>query len=139
MTMLAKCCKPVPPDAVIGFVTRGRGISIHRRDCATLKRLSAQAPERLITADWGNLEDRKGHVHVFSADVDILAHDRPSLLRDISDLFSRDKINVTAAQTQSRNQMAYMRFTVEIRDAQSLRRVMDHIRTVAGVVEARRR
>ena len=139
MTMLAKCCKPVPPDPVIGFVTRGRGISIHRRDCATLKRLSAQAPERLITADWGNLEDRKGHAHVFSADVDILAHDRPSLLRDISDLFSRDKINVTAAQTQSRNQMAYMRFTVEIRDGQALRRVMDHIRTVAGVVEAHRR
>ncbi|MBV8467212.1 MAG: bifunctional (p)ppGpp synthetase/guanosine-3',5'-bis(diphosphate) 3'-pyrophosphohydrolase, partial [Burkholderiales bacterium] len=123
MTMLAQCCKPVPPDPVIGFVTRGRGISIHRRDCATLKRLSQQAPERLITADWGDLSEKKGHAHVFSADVEIQAHDRPSLLRDISDLFARDKINVTAAQTISKNQIARMRFTLEIKDATMLRRV----------------
>jgi GTP pyrophosphokinase len=139
MTLLPKCCKPVPPDPVIGFVTRGRGISIHRRDCATLKRLSAQAPERLITADWGNLADRKGQPHVFAADVEVTAQDRASLLRDISELFARDKINVTFAQTQARNQVARMRFTLEIRDAQALKRVIDHVRQVPGVIEVARR
>lgn len=139
MTLLAKCCKPVPPDPVIGFVTRGRGISIHRRDCATLKRLSGQAPERLITADWGNLADRKGNAHVFAADVEVTAQDNPSLLRDISELFARDKINVTYAQTQSRNQVARMRFTLEIRDAQALKRVIEHVRQVPGVIEVARR
>lgn len=139
MTMLAKCCKPVPPDAVIGFVTKGRGISIHRRDCATLKRLSANAPERLITADWGEKLTGALHGQVFAADVEVEAHDRPSLLRDISDLFSRDKINVTAAQTLTRNQIARMRFTLEIRDAQTLRRVMDHVQHVPGVIGVTRR
>ncbi|PHV12167.1 RelA/SpoT family protein [Chitinimonas sp. BJB300] len=139
MTMLAKCCKPVPPDAVIGFVTKGRGISIHRRDCATLKRLSANAPERLITADWGNKLSCPQQSQVFSADIAVEAHDRPSLLRDISDLFSRDKINVTAAQTLTRNQFARMRFTLEIRDAQTLRRVMDNVQTIPGVISVIRR
>lgn len=139
MTMLARCCKPVPPDAVVGFVTKGRGISIHRSDCATLKRLSANAPERLITADWGEKLRGAQHGQVFAADVEVEAHDRPSLLRDISDLFSRDKINVTAAQTLSRNQIARMRFTLEIRDAQGLRKVMEHVKQVAGVIAVVRR
>lgn len=134
MTMLAKCCKPVPPDAVIGFVTKGRGISIHRDDCTTLKRLSAQAPERLIAADWG-----KNLGNVFSADIEIEAHDRQSLLRDISDIFARSKINVTAVNTLSRDTRAHMRFTVEIRDALSLRKVLDQVVRVAGVIQAHRR
>ncbi|QDQ27783.1 bifunctional (p)ppGpp synthetase/guanosine-3',5'-bis(diphosphate) 3'-pyrophosphohydrolase [Chitinimonas arctica] len=139
MTMLARCCKPVPPDAVIGFVTKGRGISIHRGDCATLKRLSAKAPERMIAADWGEQLAGSGHGHVFAADVEIEAHDRPNLLRDISELFSRDKINVTAAQTLAKNQIARMRFTLEIRDALGLRRVMEHVRQVNGVITVVRR
>ncbi len=139
MTLLARCCKPVPPDPVIGFVTKGRGISIHRRDCATLARLSKNAPERLITADWGQKFTLGGHGQVFAADVEIEAHDRPSLLRDISDLFSRDKINVTAAHTMTRHQIARMRFTLEIRDAQGLRRVMEHVRQVPGVISITRR
>jgi len=139
MTMLSKCCKPVPPDAVVGFVTKGRGISIHRTDCQTLKRLSLQAPERLITADWGDKLTRAQHGQVFAADVEVEAHDRPTLLRDISDLFSREKINITAAQTISRNQIARMRFTLEIRDAQALRKVMEHVNQVPGVISVTRR
>ncbi|MFC4161448.1 RelA/SpoT family protein [Chitinimonas lacunae] len=134
MTLLAKCCKPVPPDPVIGFVTKGRGISIHRSDCPSLKRLSANAPERLIAAQWG-----KQLGHVFSADIEVEAHDRPSLLRDISDVLARDRINVTAVNTQSRDQRARMRFTLEIRDADSLRRIIDQVRNVSGVVEVVRR
>lgn len=134
LTLLAKCCKPVPPDAVMGFVTKGRGISIHRTDCPTLKRLSGQAPERLITADWG-----KNLGHVFATDITVEAHDRQSLLRDISDVLSRAKVNVTAVNTLSRDTRAQMRFTVEIRDGTSLRRVLDQIGQVPGVIAAGRR
>ena len=134
MTQLAKCCKPVPPDEVIGFVTRGRGISVHRNHCATLKRLSANAPERLIEASWGSSAGA-----LFSVGIDVEAHDRPSLLRDISDAIMRDKVNITSANTISRDQRAFMRFTVEVRDAAQLKRVLALIQDVGGVIRAARR
>lgn len=133
MTVLAKCCRPAPPDAVAGFVTKGRGISIHRANCLTLKRLSQQAPERLIAADWGEQKNS-----VFPIDIEVLARDRPALLRDISDVLSREKLNVIGVNTQSRDHKARMRFTVEVRSVQDLNRVLTHIAEVGGVVEARR-
>lgn len=133
MTQLARCCKPVPPDPVIGFITRGRGVSIHRRNCATLKRLASGAPERLIPADWGTKADER-----FSVDIEVLAHDRPGLLRDISEVFSRDKANVTAVNTQSRNDRARMRFTVEINDASQLQRMLRQIDEIVGVLQTGR-
>jgi len=87
MTVLAGCCKPAPPDPVMGFVTKGRGISIHRAGCQTLKRLSAAAPERLIAADWGEQKNS-----IFPIDIEVLAQDRHGLLRDISDVLSREKL-----------------------------------------------
>ena len=133
MTQLSGCCKPVPPDPVIGFVTKGRGVSIHRSNCPTLKRLAANAPERLIEADWGRAFDER-----FAVDLAIEAHDRPGLLRDISDVFSRDRANVTAVNTQSRDFRAFMRFTVEIRDAHQLTQLLRQIRDVKGVITAER-
>ncbi|WP_028454436.1 RelA/SpoT family protein [Chitinilyticum litopenaei] len=133
MTLLAKCCKPVPPDPVMGFVTKGRGISIHRSDCQTLKRLAAEAPERLIKADWG-----KSLGQAFATDIVVEAHDRNSLLRDLTDVMARDKINVTAVNTLSRDARASMRFTVEIRDAEQLQRLFAKLREVAGVIRVER-
>ncbi|KAF0811698.1 GTP pyrophosphokinase [Andreprevotia sp. IGB-42] len=133
MTLLAKCCKPVPPDAVVGFVTKGRGISIHRADCATLKRLAGASPERLISADWG-----KHAGSVFATDLVIEAHDRPSLLRDLSDVMSREKINVTGVNTLSRDTLAKMRFTVEIRSADDLARIKLRLADVTGVLSVNR-
>jgi GTP pyrophosphokinase len=133
MTVLAKCCKPAPPDPVAGFVTKGRGISIHRANCSTLKRLSLGAPERLIAADWG---DQKSSL--FPIDIDVLARDRNGLLRDISDVLSRDKLNVIAVNTLSRDLKARMRFTVEVRSVLELSRVLAHVLEVNGVLEARR-
>lgn len=134
MTQLAKCCKPVPPDEVIGFVTRGRGISVHRSHCSTLKRLSANAPERLIQASWG-----VQNLGLFAVDLDVEAMDRPSLLRDISDAIMRDKVNITGVNTISRDLRAFMKFTVEVRDAAQLRRVLLLIQDVPGVVRVLRR
>lgn len=133
MTLLAKCCKPVPPDPVMGFVTRGRGISIHRTDCQALKRLAAETPERLISADWGKQLGQS-----FATDILVEAHERNNLLRDLTDTMSRDKINVTAVNMQSKDTRVHLRFTVEIRDAEQLQRIFAKLREVAGVIRAER-
>ncbi|MBM5572578.1 MULTISPECIES: RelA/SpoT family protein [Deefgea] len=133
MTMLAKCCKPVPPDQVMGFVTKGRGISIHRTDCLTLKRLASEAPERLIKADWG-----KSSGHVFSVDILVETLERPSMLRDLSDVMVRDKINVTAVHTQNKDARSQMRFTIEIKDSEQLHKVFARLKEIQGVIRVSR-
>jgi GTP pyrophosphokinase len=134
LTQLARCCKPAPPDAIAGFVTRGRGVSIHRRNCASLARLNARYPERIISAEWG---DQVGKV--FPADIMVRANDRQGLLRDISEALSREKINVTAVKTQTRSGVASMSFTVEVGDIDHLRRALAAIEDVRGVMAASRR
>ncbi|MGP1675683.1 MAG: RelA/SpoT family protein [Burkholderiales bacterium] len=134
LTQLAKCCRPAPPDAIAGFVTRGRGVSIHRRSCRDLQRLAELQPERMIEADWGQQKDG-----VFSVDIVVQAHDRQGLLRDISEVLSREKINVTGVNTQSKQHMAHMSFTVEICDLEQLQRTLAQVREVQGVLSASRR
>jgi len=134
LTQLAKCCRPAPPDPIAGFVTRGRGVSIHRRNCRDLLRLAELQPERMIVADWG--QQKEG---VFSVDIVVQANDRQGLLRDISEVLSRDKINVTGVNTQSKQHMAYMSFTVEISNLEQLQRTLAQIRDVQGVQTASRR
>ena len=134
LTQLAKCCRPAPPDAIAGFVTRGRGVSIHRRSCRDLQRLAELQPERMIEADWGQQKDG-----VFSVDIVVQAHDRQGLLRDISEVLSREKINVTGVNTQSKQHLAHMSFTVEISDLEQLQRTLAQVREVEGVLTASRR
>jgi GTP pyrophosphokinase len=137
MTQLAKCCKPAPPDPIAGFVTRGRGVSIHRVDCSNLATMRARDPERMIDVDWGDAIVRSDAV--YPVDVQVTAQDRQGLLRDISEVFSREKINVVGVQTESRRGMARMGFTAEVGDARQLAKALLAIGEVAGVVEARRR
>ena len=134
MTGLARCCKPVPPDRIVGFVTRGKGISIHRQSCPNVARMRDRQPERLITADWGTARDE-----VFPVDVVVDAMDRQGLLRDVSEVFSREKINVTAVNTLTRNLVAHMAFTLEVRDLDELKRALALAREVPGVLAAARR
>ncbi|HEY9396446.1 MAG TPA: ACT domain-containing protein, partial [Burkholderiales bacterium] len=133
MTQLARCCKPVPPDAIVGFVTRGRGISVHRADCKSLAHLLTVQPERSIDAAWG---DKPG---MFPVDIAVQANDRQGLLRDISEVLSRERINVTAVKTLSRQNVATMEFTVEVGNLPHLRRALSLIHEVSGVMSARRR
>jgi GTP pyrophosphokinase len=133
LTQLGSCCKPVPPDAVAGFVTRGRGVSVHRLDCANFRNMAARNPERVIDAQWGGK-----HEGVYATDLLVEAHDRQGLLRDISDVLSKEKINVTAVNTQSRSGMARMSFTVELANAGQLQRVLGLVGEVAGVASVRR-
>ncbi len=134
MTQLARCCKPVPPDRIAGYVTKGRGVSIHRRDCPSLSRLLARAPERRIEADWGEQGAR-----TFAADVVVQATDRQGLLRDLTEALSREKINITAMNTQTRHSIAAMQLTVEVDDAAHLQRALALLREVRGVMSASRR
>ena len=133
-TMVAKCCKPVPPDPIIGFVTKARGVTVHRLDCVNITALQAVQRERLMPAAWGNTGDQP-----FSADMEVIASDRQGLLRDISEALSHERINVTAVNTLSRNNVASMRFTVEILRSDQLQRVLRAVGEVAGVESVRRR
>jgi GTP pyrophosphokinase len=134
MTALAKCCKPAPPDGIVGFVTRGKGVSIHRATCKNFAEMRAKAPERVIQTDWG----RAGHDTVYPVDLFILAGDRQGLLRDISEVFSREKINVIGVNTQSAKGQARMTFTAEIGSTAQLQKALGAIMEVGGVQQARR-
>ena len=138
LTQLSRCCKPAPPDPIAGFVTRGKGVSIHRQDCSNFRELTARSPERVIEVRWG---DRKTgpDAAVYPVDIAVEAMDRQGLLRDISEVFSKEKINVTGVQTQSIKGMAFMTFTVETPDAGLLPRVLTNLKAVKGVRNARRR
>ena len=134
MTVLAKCCKPAPPDGIVGFVTRGKGVSIHRATCKNFAEMRSKAPERVIHTEWG----RAGQDTVYPVDLFILASDRQGLLRDISEVFSREKINVIGVNTQSAKGQARMTFTAEIGSTAQLQKALAAITEVTGVQEARR-
>jgi GTP pyrophosphokinase len=136
MTQLAKCCKPAPPDAISGFVTRGKGVSIHRNDCSSFREIALRSPERVIEVEWGK---SRGEAAVYPVDVAIEALDRQGLLRDISEVFAKEKMNVVGVQSQSVKGTAWMTFTVEIADSQRLGKVLATVREVKAVRSARRR
>jgi GTP pyrophosphokinase len=135
MTQLARCCRPAPPDAISGFVTRGRGVSIHRADCASFLTLKARQAERVIDVTWGQAEAQT----LYPVDLHVQAQDRAGLLRDLSEVFARLRLNVVGVNTHSKASMAYMSFTVEIHDGGELQRVLLALREVSGVLTAERR
>ncbi|MGZ5097160.1 MAG: RelA/SpoT family protein [Usitatibacter sp.] len=133
-TLIAKCCKPVPPDPIVGFITRARGVTVHRQDCPNITGMPAEQRERLMAADWG----KTGGEAPFAADLEVVAVDRQGLLRDISDAISRERINVTAVNTLSRGAHAFMRFTLQVSSADAIQRVLRQLKDVPGVDSARR-
>jgi GTP pyrophosphokinase len=137
LTVLAKCCKPAPPDPIIGFITRGRGITVHRQGCASLSRLAEESAERLIAAEWGAADMSKGGG--YEVDIEVEAIDRQGLLHDISTILLREKINVTATRTQSHHHAALMRFTLLITSVEQLSRLMGLIRSLPGVTSVFRK
>ncbi len=137
LTQLAKCCKPAPPDPICGFVTRGKGVSVHRTDCSNLREMVARNGERVIEVDWG--QPKAEGTTLYPVDVAVEAADRQGLLRDISEVFTKEKMNVTGVQTQSVKGTAWMTFTVEIADSLKLQRVLGLVAGLAGVRRASRR
>jgi len=141
LTTLARCCRPAPPDAIGGFVTRGKGVAIHRADCSNLRHMVARAPERLIAVAWG--ARRADAAAVYAVDLLVEAEDRQGLLRDISELLAKEKMNVVGVHTQSvkdsRGSTAWMTFTVEVGDTTRLAAVLAQVGQVRGVRRARRK
>ena len=133
-TLVGKCCKPLPADPIVGFVTKNRGVMVHRIDCKNITSLTATQRERLMPATWGNTGDQP-----FAADIEVTAVDRQGLLRDISEALSHERINVVGVNTLSRGNLASMRFTVEVRGAEQMVRLLRAVYAVPGVESVVRR
>ena len=136
LTQLSKCCRPAPPDAICGFVTRGKGVSIHREDCRQFQGLLARHGERVIEVRWG--VQKPGQALLYPVEVSVQATDRQGLLRDISEVFAKEKMNVVGVQSQSVKGATWMTFTVEVADASLLKRVMQTVSSVPGVALVKR-
>ncbi len=136
LTQMAQCCKPLPCDPIVGFITRGRGVSIHRQDCPNVLDLASSSPERLIEVDWGNETES-----AYAVEVQVDAYDRPGLLRDISSILANERVNVLAVNTRSDPETvtARMALTLEITDVVQLSRVLDRMNQLPNVAEARRK
>lgn len=140
LTTLARCCRPAPPDRIAGFVTRGKGVAVHRSDCTNFRHMAEKNPDRVIPVTWG---EREAKAALYPVDVLVEAADRQGLLRDISEVFAKEKMNMTGVHTQSvkdnRGGTAWMTFTVEVSDAARLAQVLQQVARVGGVRHARRK
>ncbi len=136
MTHMGRCCKPVPYDAIVGFITRGRGVTVHRRDCNIVKGLREADRSRLVSVIWADRVDEAS----YPVDLRVIALDRKGLLRDISSIFTNEEIDVIGVNTQSnrRTERATMRFTIEINDVRQLSRIIDKVAQLPDVEDVRR-
>lgn len=135
LTHIAGCCKPVPGETVIGYVTVGRGVTVHRQDCSHLISLMAKDPDRIIEVSWGETRDK-----IYPVDIMIHAYDREGLLRDVITILSNEKINVTSMSTRSnfKNNTADMQVTFEVSSIVNLGQILSKINQLQNVIETRR-
>ncbi|MGO8855339.1 MAG: RelA/SpoT family protein [Steroidobacteraceae bacterium] len=136
LSTYARCCKPVPPEAIVGYITVGRGVSIHAHACANLARLSSKAPARILSVTWG-----KTGATEFPVDIEVQAFDRRGLVRDVSAALADEKISIQGMNTVSdkRDNVAHMQISISITGLPQLSRVLARIAQVPNVVSARRR
>jgi GTP pyrophosphokinase len=128
---LGRCCKPVPGDPIVGFVTRGRGVTVHRSDCANI----GAEPERLIDVAWGKTSQEQR----YSVAIEIVAYDREGLMLDISTVMADEKVNMSSVNVAVRSNIATFNLTIEISDMQKLTRILTRLENIPSVTEARRR
>ncbi len=136
MTHMARCCKPVPHDPIVGFITKGRGVTVHRANCVNVKHMDEQARLRLVDVVWS-----EHHVTAtYPVDILVRAGDRKGLLRDVSSIITDDDIDVTGVKTASdrRSETAIMQFTIQISDVEQLERVLAKVAQLPDVLEVRR-
>jgi GTP pyrophosphokinase len=136
LTTMAGCCKPLPGDPIVGYITQGRGVTIHRRDCPNVLEYSSDQRERLVEVEWGPKV-----ATTYPVDVQITAYDRHGLLRDITSVLANEKINVIAVNTLSdkAEHVARMTITLEIPNLGVLSRVLARINQLPNVTEVRRK
>ena len=130
---LARCCNPMSGDPIIGFITRGRGVSVHHVDCANLKAINE--PERLLEVSW----EQTDHLRLFRVPISIIAYDRAGLMRDVSTLLADEKINLSEVSVTTKREIATFQLTMEISDLTQLSRVMSRVEDIPSVIEVFRR
>jgi GTP pyrophosphokinase len=130
LTNVGRCCKPAPGDPIVGYITRGRGVTIHRRDCPNV--LDSKEPDRFIKVAWGQAQQ------TYPVSVRITAYDRDGLMRDVSTVVAEEHINMTSVNVQTKNSIATFQVTMEIADVELLSRVLARIEQLPNVIEARR-
>ena len=135
LTQIAGCCKPVPPEPILGFITRGRGVSIHRSDCSNVLRLSVEDRPRVIDVSW-----EESGKDTYPVALHLSAYDRAGLLRDVTAVVANEEVNVAAltSELDAREQMVHVRLTVEVANLAELSRIMDRLSHLGNVVEVRR-
>ena len=135
MTYFARCCKPLPGEAIAGYITVGRGVSVHRQDCSKLLQLQSVEPQRIITVDWADAQ-----IDTYPVDIELEAYDRQGLLRDITQQLATEKVNVISLNTitDTANHMATMKIRLEIRDLATLSDVLSRLNGLPNVVAVKR-
>jgi len=136
LSTYARCCKPVPPEAIVGYITVGRGVSIHAQSCANLTRLSIKSPARVLAVAWGKLSSQE-----FPVDIEVQAFDRRGLVRDVSAALADDKISILGMNTvtDKRDNVAHMQIQISITGLPQLSQVLARIAQLANVISARRK
>jgi GTP pyrophosphokinase len=135
LTTLARCCQPLPGDPVRGFITKGRGVSVHRADCGSLLRLARRDPERVIEVSWGNAAAR-----AYEVDIELRGYDRKGLQKDVTSVISNIGAHIVASSSRmfARTGEVEMRFTLRVRDFEQLSTLLGKLAALPNVVEARR-
>ncbi len=135
LTTLARCCQPLPGDPVRGFITRGRGVSVHRADCASLARLARRDPDRVIEVAWG-----KAGAQAYEVDVELRGYDRKGLQKDVTGTISNANIPILASTTRAhaKSGEVEMRFALRVRDFEQLSTLLGRLLALPNVLEARR-
>ena len=136
MSNFARCCRPVPPEPIVGYITQGRGVSIHRADCGNALGLNQRHPERTIEVSWGNSETA-----AYPVDLRLLAYDRSGLLRDISSILADENANVTdlTTRTDREHMQSIMDISLMIRDLPTLSTTINRLEQLPNVISVRRR
>ena len=132
LTTMGRCCNPTPGDQIVGYITRGRGATIHRQDCPNILRLGQQDRERLVRADWGT------EVRTYPVPIRIRAYDRQGLMGDVSNLLDSEGINIADVKVNVNKSLAEFRLLVEVRDISQLSKILTKLENVPNVMEAHR-
>jgi GTP pyrophosphokinase len=133
---LARCCRPVPPEAIVGYITQGRGVSIHRQDCRNFRNLHSRQPERVIEVEWGDAADI-----YYPAELVVYAYDRQGLLRDVTSVLADEKISIDDARTSTDRQrmQAVTELRISVPGLAALSRVISKLEQLPNVTSVRRK
>ncbi len=132
LTTMGRCCNPAPGDQIIGYITRGRGATIHRQDCPNVLRLRSSDRERIVRVDWGT------QVHTYPVPIRISAYDRQGLMGDVSNLLNDEGVNIVDVKVTVNRSLAELRLIVEVQDIAQLSKILTKLENVPNVTEAHR-